>query len=387
VRYPSSGRTQSRVAQVDVGSANPDCRKGLGGLESPKRAHFSSLPLLGGPVNIDLIDARMLAPLVGFLDRNGGRSEAFLDRRHIPGELITAGGWITKKQAYDFTCDVVRRSCCPDTVFAAYLHFEFKHLGPIEAAMKSCKTVKESLELGARLGSAAYERNEYFLKIEGDTTWFCYREPSVGSPGQTYINDMTLMVYYRLIRALVDEDWRPERILIRGQPTDRHRTVEGFEDCRADQHADHIALGFPTAFLSRRLVSFHPEYKVDERHLWLSGPEVSPPIVDSIYRLVASRFTYRKLPTLDHVALMVGVSPATLKRNLHSAGMTYSRLLDRMRFDAAREMLSIPQASVKEIAHELAYSGANSFVRSFRRMTGVTPGEYRQREFVDNGES
>jgi AraC-like DNA-binding protein len=341
--------------------------------------------LRGGPVNIHLFDARMLAPLVAYLERSGARSEAFLDRGRIPGQLIAAGGWITKKQAYDFTLDIVRRSRCPDAVFAAYLHFEFEHLGPIEAAMKSCKTVKESLEVGARLGGVAYEGNEYFLKADGDTTWFCYREPEVDSPGHTYINDMTLMVYYRLIRALVDEDWRPERILVRGQPTDRHRTVEGFEDCRADRHADYTALGFPTAFLGRRLASPHPEGELDERHLWLSAPDGSPPIVDSLYRLVASRFTHRKLPTLDQVAPAVGVSPATLKRHLHSAGMTYGGLLDRMRFDAACEMLSIAQMSVKEIAHELAYSGTNNFVRSFRRMTGVTPGEYRRRQFGENG--
>jgi len=327
----------------------------------------------------------MLAPLVGFLDRNGARSEKFLDRGRIPGELIAAGGWITKKQAYDFTFDVARRTCCPDAVFAAYLHFEFKHLGPIEAAMKSCKTVKESLEIGARLGSAAYERNEYFLKSDGDTTWFCYREPDVDSPGGTYINDMTLMVYYRLIRALVDEDWRPERILIRGRPTDRHRTVEEFEDCRADYHVDYTALGFPTAFLARRLASPRPEGQPTESNPWLAAPEGSLPIVDSLYRLLASRLAHRRLPTLDHVARIVGVSPATLKRSLHSAGLTYGRLLDRMRFDAACEMLSIAQMPVGEIAHELAYSGTNNFVRSFRRMTGVTPGEYRRREFREDG--
>ena len=327
----------------------------------------------------------MLAPLIAFLETNGDRSEAFLDRWRIPGQLIAAGGWITKKQAYDFTFDIVRRSRCPDVVFAAYRQFEFKHLGQIEAAMKSCKTVKESLEIGARLGSAAYEGNEYFLKIDGDTTWFCYREPKADSPGHTYINDMTLMVYYRLIRSLVNEDWRPERILVRGHKTDRHRALEEFEDCQVDSHADYTALGFPTAFLGRRLASPLAVGKLDERKLWLSAPEGSLPIVDSLYRLVASRLTYRKLLTLDHVALMVGASPATLKRQLSSAGLTYGGLLDRMRFDAACVMLSIAQMSVKEIAHELAYSGTNNFVRSFRRLTGITPGEYRRREFGHSG--
>lgn len=333
-------------------------------------------------MNLDLFDARMLAPLVAFLERNGARSGPFLGRARIPDELVAEGGWITKKQAYDFTFDVVQRSRCHDAVFAAYLQFELRHLGPIEAAMRSCKTVKESLEVGARLGSAAYEGNEYFLRIDGDTTWFCYREPTSLSKGQIFIPDMTLSVYYRLISELADEDWRPERILLRGELTDRHRTVERFGACRAGSHPDYTALRFPTEFLSRRTP---PLFTADEHHElgpWLSSPNVNVPIVDSLYRLIASRFPYRKLPTLEQVALMVGISQATLKRGLATAGMSYGRLLDRLRFDTACEMLAIPQVTVKEIAHELGYSGTNNFVRGFRRMTGATPGEYRRHQLA-----
>jgi AraC-like DNA-binding protein len=327
---------------------------------------------------LELFDARMLNPLVTFLERNGARSGSFLDRARIPGELIAEGGWITKKQAYDFTFDVVQRSRCQDAVFAAYLQFELRHLGPLEAAMRACKTVKEALEIGARLGSAAYEGNEYFLSTDGDTTWFCYREPKSASKGQIFIPDMTLTVYYRLIRALVNEDWRPERILLCGEQTERHRTVDPFRDCRVGSPRDYSALGFPTEFLSRRMPPQSSDVLSDNVEAWLFSPDESAPIVDSLYRLLGSRFSYRKLPTLELVALMAGISTASLKRGLASAGTTYGRLLDRLRFDTACEMLAIPQLTVKEIAYELGYSGTNNFVRGFRRMTGLTPGEYRR---------
>lgn len=335
-------------------------------------------------MNLELFDARMLNPLISFLERNGLRSESSLDRVRIPGELITEGGWITKQQAYDFTFEVVQRSRCLDAVYSAYLEFDLRHLGPIEAAMKSCKTVKEALALGARLGSVAYEGNEYYLRIDGETTWFCYREPKVVSQGQTFINDMTVTVYYRLIRAFIDEDWRPERILFWRDFSDRHRKVEEFSDCCVEHHPDHTALGFPTKFLSRRLPSPQSLNGFDENEAWLTGPDESGPIVESLYRLIASVFPHRNLPTLNQIARMVGVSPATLKRKLYCEGMTYSRLLDRLRFDTACEMLSIPKMTIKQISNELGYSGTNNFVRAFRRMTGLTPGEYR-RQSVDDG--
>lgn len=328
-------------------------------------------------MKIELFDARVLGPLLNYLERNGAKAEPFLDRVRIPGELIANGGWVAKKQAYDLAFDIVQRSQHPDAVFEAYLGFEFQHLGPIAHAMKACKTVKESLEIAARLGNIAYEGSEYFLKIDGEITWFCYWEPRIVSAGQHFINDMTLTVYLHLIRATAHEHWRPERMLVRGQVIDRHRTVEGFEDCQVVRHPRYSALGFPTKFLSRRLPWKQPANGFDGNEAWLHSPEGSEPIVDVLYRLLASLFAYRHLPTLDKVALMVGASPATLKRELKVSGMSYQRLLDRLRFDSACEMLSIPQMSIKDIAHELGYSGTNNFVRSFRRMTGLTPGAYR----------
>jgi hypothetical protein len=65
---------------------------------------------------IDLFHARMLNPLVSFLERNGPRSEPLLSRVRIPAELIAEGGWITKKQAYDFTADFVRQWDLPGRV-------------------------------------------------------------------------------------------------------------------------------------------------------------------------------------------------------------------------------------------------------------------------------
>jgi|GEM_PF-5735393 len=340
-------------------------------------AHF---PLGPGPdtMQTELFDAQMLAPLVQYLDRNGARAEAFLDRAHIPGELITGGGWVTKKQAYNFTYDIVKRSRFPGAIFTAYLDFQFDHLGPVAQAMKACKTVKEALEVGTKLGSAAYEGNEYFLKTEDATTWFCFREPKVIAEGQTFINDMTLTVYYHLIRAVTEEDWRPEKMCFRRELVERHQTVERFEDCHATIHPAYSAIAFPTEFLSRR--SPWQNHSSTQKKTWSVNTEESEPVIERISRLLSSQFPYRKFPLLEETANIFDVSPATLKRELKSVGTTYRQLLDRLRFDIACDMLSDPQLTIRDIALELGYSGANNFVRSFHRMTGLSPGRYRRHQ-------
>ena len=327
---------------------------------------------------IELFDARMLGPLLGFLQANGIQHEPLLDRTRISAQLIRSGGWISKKQAYDFTFEVVRRSGCQESVYSAYTAFGLEQLGPVAVAMRSCKTVKDSLEVGLQLGSIAYEGNEYFLRIEEDTTWICYREPRVISIGQPYINDMTLAVYAQLVRTLVNAEWRPERVLLRGELDDRHRCSDQFSQCQIARHAGITALAIPTEFLARRLP---PEIQATEDSVddpWRFGPEDDGPCAEKLYRLLAANFTCRKLPTLEQIAMIVDTSEATLKRMLSASGTSYRRVLDRLRFDEATRMLEIPELTIREAASELGFSDASNFARSFYRMTGMTPTQYRR---------
>jgi hypothetical protein len=44
---------------------------------------------------LPLIEASILRPIVAWLEQNGAVTERHLDARHIPGELIETGGWIS----------------------------------------------------------------------------------------------------------------------------------------------------------------------------------------------------------------------------------------------------------------------------------------------------
>ena len=91
-------------------------------------------------------------------------------------------------------------------------------------------------------------------------------------------------------------------------------------------------------------------------------------------------FPYRRLPSSAEAAEIIGTSRASLYRSLANEGITYFRVVERVRFEAARSMLKDESSSIKEIAYELGYSSPGSFVRAFRRLSGVTPGEFRRRQ-------
>ena len=79
------------------------------------------------------------------------------------------------------------------------------------------------------------------------------------------------------------------------------------------------------------------------------------------------------------LARRLGMSECTLQRRLRSEGTSFAGLLDELRLDLARQYLGDNRLAIYEVAYLLGYSEPSAFNRAFRRWTGQTPREYRQR--------
>jgi AraC-like DNA-binding protein len=335
-----------------------------------QRARMKQIPLLA---------AQIARPIVSYLDANGADSTAYLDRFRIPGEVIEAGGWIAKKQVYDMLHDVVQRERCPGIVFNAFSEFDFDDLGPITTAVRSSRTVKDALGAITSLAGLAYEGNEYFIRSDAETAWLCYRERDPASPASVAGQQATFAIYLKIIRLLSDPSWRPQQLQSQFRMDENFQAADGWEECQQIENGVYAAIAFPTSFLSRDLAWVKgPNATNDVDTQWRPDRAFDDEFVDSLHRLIASRFLFRTLPTLEQVAVITGLSTRTIKRHLSSNGLSYRRLLDRICFDEARSMLLDEGRTVKETALALGYPDTSKFVRSFRRMTGVTPGEYRR---------
>jgi len=49
-----------------------------------------------------------------------------------------------------------------------------------------------------------------------------------------------------------------------------------------------------------------------------------------------------------------------------------------VRFENACDLLCTPGGSISDVAQQLGFSDAANFSRAFRRVMGVTPGEYQR---------
>jgi len=80
------------------------------------------------------------------------------------------------------------------------------------------------------------------------------------------------------------------------------------------------------------------------------------------------------------VAEELGMSVRNLHRHLQRHATSFTELLEDTRRQLAFDYLRQSRCSVSEVCYRLGFNEPSSFNRAFRRWTGQTPGQWRQRE-------
>ena len=99
--------------------------------------------------------------------------------------------------------------------------------------------------------------------------------------------------------------------------------------------------------------------------------------VDSLEQVLHSYIQEKDL-SVEFAAGLCDMSKRSLQRKLATEGTRYIRVLDQVRFDAAKQMLQDRDRNITDISQVLGYSDPTHFTRAFRRIAGVTPRVYRQ---------
>lgn len=82
--------------------------------------------------------------------------------------------------------------------------------------------------------------------------------------------------------------------------------------------------------------------------------------------------------SLSDVAAELGYSERGLRRQLERSGTSYRKLVDQLREQRARALLSGSTQPIKAIAGALGFESSSNFARSFKRWTGLAPKAFRE---------
>jgi AraC-like DNA-binding protein len=217
------------------------------------------------------------------------------------------------------------------------------------------------------------------LRWEKDWVWVQQRcqTPNGQTPNlQTQHYD--LMLYIDGIRMALGPTWKPPELYLIGPPCRSLLAMEDFSEAYIHFMSPYNALKVPRSALSLPVnhdaalcrLSPTPDYETFHK----SAPARES--INSCRQLILSLLP-SGYPEVAILAKAAGTSVRSLQRQLSEEGLTYSRLIEQVRYDQAVKLLKHPDVKLTDIAADLGYTDSANFTRAFKRWTGMSPTKFR----------
>ena len=164
------------------------------------------------------------------------------------------------------------------------------------------------------------------------------------------------------------------------EPSQLQRLNQLF-NCKLRFNQEHNSFRFASSYLQAPLV--HTEESLKEflrnapYHLLASAEEDDNSILAQMRRIIGNDFS-RDFLSVVEMANELNMSVRTLRRRLKDLDTTYQQFKDNLRRDAAMGYLNRPELKINAVSALLGFDEPSAFHRSFKKWTGMTPGEYRR---------
>ena len=157
-------------------------------------------------------------------------------------------------------------------------------------------------------------------------------------------------------------------------------------DVKFNQHG--TAMVFPSRYLDYPVVqnetSLQGFLKTAPYQLLVMVGSEDSTLREQVVAMIGRDFSLAS-PSAEQVAKTLNMSVSTLRRRLLEEDTTYQKIKDECRRESSINYMNSPELSINDVAGLMGFDEPSAFFRSFKRWTGMTPGEYRQSDaYEDN---
>lgn len=243
-----------------------------------------------------------------------------------------------------------------------------------------CQSIREALELQRRyqalMGNVS--RPEFVME-NGICTlkWVPHYQCSY------HLNEEVVTSWVAFAKKVIGLKLAPREIHFTHRQYGDIAQYEDFFGCTVTFNSEYTGIVFESEVLSLPLLGYSPDLLkvligyadllVSKKHKSAANEVITQFIIESLAT---------KVPSLEDVASYLGVSARSLQRKFQQQGTNFKTIVDDVRKEYAFSYLLQTNYKMSYIAQILGFSEQSVFQRAFKRWTGVTPGEYRDRHGI-----
>ena len=325
---------------------------------------------------IPLTRCQFLIPFAVIHDEIGAPTEALLAKFRLPTSLEEkADHYVPILPAIQFAEAAQRSQGITDFGFQASRHLQFCHLSEkLRTIIGHSPTLFAALQQVCKWAPLEDTNLNMWLERCDDTVRICSR--LIGTTGLLHLEHsqwLQNIFPIHIVRQFAGVDWVPSTIAFEAHYTPSRQTQAFWPNTRflSGQHASWIDVHVSQLSLPNLAIEPPPNPYEEE-------DQTSPTEIVRTLKLMLPSYLDEGAPTIMEIAEMAGISVRSFQRKLSGMGLSYSGLVDLVRFESAAKRLRDTDAKIIDVAFSCGYADPAHFTRAFRRISGTTPREFRE---------
>jgi AraC-like DNA-binding protein len=333
-----------------------------------------------------LVRASAISPVVKFLNHIGAPTQQLLLQSKLPDLVLDdPEGLISLYQASSFLELAAHQEGIELLGILASQPAQIPDLGLYGKILSQSLTGYDLLQTIVGLLTKTYSSGAHvWLTQDDDRVWLNHQYPSLIPLENQQIQYYACSLHLRVMQLIIP-GCHPTDLHFEAGKVQGLSQMDVFSTARVRFNQPHNAIGLPKSLLYQPVKQRGKVHQsnLQECYERLQSSAPASNFVESLRQFI--RFQLQSgYFHIEVAAEAGGISVRTLQRQLAEAGLSYSDLVDEVRFQLAVDRLKDPTIQLADIAFELGYTRPANFTRAFHRWAGVSPIEFRKLQLLKN---
>lgn len=332
---------------------------------------------------IPLIRANVMHGVIALLQQRNAPTERLLAKAKLPPSVLyEPEALLPLRQVLQFIETAALAEGTEQFGLLAGQQTQIANLGALGRLLSHSLTLFDAIYTLIRLVSNYNSGDRIWLNEQENMVWLCRKFTNGFESSYPQAVHCSLMFLIHLVQLAAGHQWKPTEIHLATPFFQGFDQIELLSDAHILFDQDATAIAIPKALLSLPL-QHSDQYGKQQRDrdhelLYASAPATS--FSGSLKQIIGVQLK-QGYPNIRFTAEILGVSVRSFQRQLNQVNLTYSHLIEQVRFERASQLLSDPTNKVTDIAAEIGYKDPGNFTRAFSRWTGLSPKAYSMRHF------